>query len=394
MQTYLLEKSRVVFQAPGERNYHIFYQLCAVREKWPALMLDHQDHFRFLNQGKSPNIARVSDAENFADTVNALGTLGFTNDDVKDILTILAGILHLGNVHFQRRESEGGGSDGEESDVLADDLHLGVLCDLLQLKADEMRRWLTIRQIESVNEVVNIPMSCDAAEAARDALSKHVYAKLFQWITSVINRSLASGRKSTASFIGVLDIYGFETFQVNSFEQFCINYANEKLQLQFNQHVFKLEQEEYLREGIVWTMIDFYDNQPCIDMIEDKLGILALLDEECRMPRGSDKSWVDKITEKCAKYRHFGKPKFGGGAFLVKHFSDTVQYESLGFVEKNRDTVSKELVNVIVESRMSLCHKLMTLDDEDHSKEPEERITSGTKVIISAAKVQVYLILI
>lgn len=394
MQTYLLEKSRVVFQSPGERNYHVFYQLCAARDKYPALMLDHQDQFRFLNQGQSPTIARVSDSDNFAETLTALHTLGFAAEDVQAILTILAGVLHLGNVHFHHRHSEGGGSDGEESEVLADDLHLGVLCELLQLDAAEMRRWLTIRQIESVNEVVNIPMSRSTAEAAREALAKHIYAKLFQYIVDVINRSLSGssgGRKAEAatSFIGVLDIYGFETFQVNSFEQFCINYANEKLQQQFNQHVFKLEQEEYLREGIEWTMIDFYDNQPCIDMIEDKLGILALLDEECRMPRGSDSSWIGKIMEKCGKYRHFERPKFGGEAFLVKHFSDTVQYEAAGFVEKNRDTVSKELVNVIVESKMVFCHKLMILDEVNHLKEDEGEVGGGPKVVISAAKHQV-----
>lgn len=389
MQTYLLEKSRVVFQSNGERNYHVFYQLCAARDKWPALMLSHQDEFRFLNQGKSPNIARVSDMDSFTETLTALKTLGFTDEDVKAILTILASILHLGNVHVRRRNSDGGGSDGEESDIDADDLHLGVLCELLQLDPVEMRRWLTIRQIESVNEVVNIPMSCDHAEAARDALAKHIYAKLFQYIVDVINRSLGGGRKATVSFIGVLDIYGFETFAVNSFEQFCINYANEKLQQQFNQHVFKLEQEEYLREGIEWTMIDFYDNQPCIDMIEDKLGILALLDEECRMPRGTDTSWTGKIMEKCVKYKHFGKPKFGGEAFLVKHFSDTVQYEASGFVEKNRDTVSKELVNVIVESKMPFCHKLMILDELNSLKEEEEIGLTGAKVVISAAKMQV-----
>lgn len=141
---------------------------------------------------------------------------------------------------------------------------------------------MTTRQIESTNENVLIPMNQTASEAARDALAKHIYAKLFQHIVNVVNKSLESGRKQHC-FIGVLDIYGFETFEINSFEQFCINYANEKLQQQFNQHVFKLEQDQYLKEGIVWTMIEFYDNQPCIDLIESKLGILDLLDEECRV---------------------------------------------------------------------------------------------------------------
>lgn len=159
-------------------------------------------------------------------------------------------------------------------------------------------------------------MNQPAADAARDALAKHIYAKLFQHIVNIVNKSLESGRKQHC-FIGVLDIYGFETFETNSFEQFCINYANEKLQQQFNQHVFKLEQEQYLKEGIVWTMIEFYDNQPCIDLIESKLGILDLLDEECRVPRGSDESWVGKLNEKCSKYKHYEKTRFGTACELV-----------------------------------------------------------------------------
>lgn len=161
-------------------------------------------------------------------------------------------------------------------------MHLQVTADLLKIKADDLRRWLMMRKIESVNEYVLIPNNAGSAVAARDALAKHIYAKLFQYIVGVLNKSLNNGSKQ-CSFIGVLDIYGFETFEVNSFEQFCINYANEKLQQQFNQHVFKLEQEEYLKEGITWTMIDFYDNQPCIDLIESRLGVLDLLDEECRV---------------------------------------------------------------------------------------------------------------
>lgn len=159
-------------------------------------------------------------------------------------------------------------------------------------------------------------------------------------------------------FIGVLDIYGFETFDINSFEQFCINYANEKLQQQFNQHVFKLEQEEYLKEGIQWKMIDFYDNQPCIDLIETKLGILDLLDEECRMPKGSDKSWVEKLYDKCAKAEHFSKPRLSQTAFIVKHFADNVEYECAGFLDKNRDTVNEEQINILKASCNDLVSEL------------------------------------
>lgn len=170
---------------------------------------------------------------------------------------------------------------------------------------------MTTRQIESVNELVLIPNNIPAAETARDALAKHIYAKLFEFIVKVINRNLNFGQKLEENFIGVLDIYGFETFKVNSFEQFCINYANERLQQQFNQHVFKLEQDVYVKEGIEWTKIDFYDNQPCIDLIEAKLGILDLLDEECRVPNGSDEGWAQKLVTTCGKYKHFEKSRFG-----------------------------------------------------------------------------------
>ncbi|GAB0095574.1 unconventional myosin-Va [Sergentomyia squamirostris] len=384
MQTYLLEKSRVVFQASGERNYHIFYQLCAARDKWPELMLDHQDKFWYLNQGGSPDIPKISDVNQFSDTIGALMTLGFRQDEINDAMKILAGILHLGNVKFQPKYlPDSQEVDNEGCSTATDDLHLGILSELLQLNFGELRKWLTMRQIESVNELVEIPINKDAAEAARDALAKHIYAKLFQYIVNVVNKSLVSETKEHC-FIGVLDIYGFETFDVNSFEQFCINYANEKLQQQFNQHVFKLEQEEYLKEGITWEMIDFYDNQPCIDLIESKLGVLDLLDEECKMPRGSDESWVGKLNEKCGKYKHFGRTRFGSAGFVVEHFSDRVEYTAHGFLEKNRDTVSKELVNVFRGSRMQLCHHLMDLDSGDGEKKTQ----TGTRVVVSASRIQ------
>ncbi|XP_005184334.1 unconventional myosin-Va isoform X3 [Musca domestica] len=389
MHTYLLEKSRVVFQAMGERNYHIFYQLCSARNDHPELILDHQDKFKYLNMGQSPDIDKVSDKDQFKETIQAMDILGFDARQISDILNILAAILHLGNVKFShklKKNSEEIDPDGCE--IYHDDLHLRVLGELLKINSDELRKWLKTRQIESVNELVLIPINIATAEAARDALAKHIYARLFQYIVSVINKGLNNDRKQSC-FIGVLDIYGFETFEINSFEQFCINYANEKLQQQFNQHVFKLEQEEYLKEGISWTMIDFYDNQPCIDLIESKLGVLDLLDEECRMPKGSDESWARKLVEKCAKYSHFEKPRFGNTSFSVKHFSDTVEYDVMGFLEKNRDTVSKELVNVLRSSKMSLCKQLMEMEEIDTlSADAAKTHTLGGRVVISAARKQ------
>ncbi|XP_030388121.1 unconventional myosin-Va isoform X2 [Scaptodrosophila lebanonensis] len=389
MHTYLLEKSRVVYQAQGERNYHIFYQLCAARAKYPELVLDHQDKFEFLNMGGAPDIERVSDADQFNETVQAMTVLGFSIQQIADIVKILAGILHLGNIEVTKKYREGTDEeDSEACEIFHNDLHLQVTGDLLKVNSDDLRRWLLMRKIESVNEYVLIPNNIEMAQAARDALAKHIYAKLFQYIVGILNKSLNNGSK-LCSFIGVLDIYGFETFEVNSFEQFCINYANEKLQQQFNQHVFKLEQEEYLKEGITWTMIDFYDNQPCIDLIESRLGVLDLLDEECRMPKGSDESWAGKLIEKCNKFPHFEKPRFGTTSFFIKHFSDTVEYDVNGFLEKNRDTVSKELVSVMGLSSMSLCKQVMALEEVDTlSTDASKTTTLGGRVVISAGRKQ------
>lgn len=211
MQTYLLEKSRVVFQAPDERNYHIFYQLCAGRDKYPELMLDHPDKFKFLNQGNAPVIPKISDADEFNDTLKALSTLGFSNDEINSIIRVVAGILHLGNIHISE-------TDQENCSIASNDISLGILSDILKLNKDDLRHWLTNRQIESFNDTVLIPMNKQAAEAARDALAKHIYSKIFHHIVRTVNRNLINERKED-NFIGVLDIYGFETFEINSFEQ-------------------------------------------------------------------------------------------------------------------------------------------------------------------------------
>jgi myosin-5 len=211
MQTYLLEKSRVVFQAPDERNYHIFYQMCAGRDKFPELMLDHPDKFRFLNQGEAPNIPKISDAREFEETLKALTTLGFSNEEINNIIRILAGVLHLGNINID----DGG---GEACSIASNNISLSIMSDILKLNKAELLQWLTTRQIESFNDTVLIPMNKASAEAARDALAKHIYSKIFHYIVQAVNRNLINPRKED-NFIGVLDIYGFETFDINSFEQ-------------------------------------------------------------------------------------------------------------------------------------------------------------------------------
>ncbi|CAH1990989.1 unnamed protein product [Acanthoscelides obtectus] len=379
MRTYLLEKSRVVFQAPDERNYHIFYQLCAARDRLKHLSLEHQNNFSYLNQGESPDVTGVNDLEAFEETVNALNMLCFTETEQDDMFKILAAILHLGNISFKKCLVKMDNEQGQEGCKMEEtNKYMKKFAELLQIDEEEMRQWLCTRKLVSMRDVFLKPMSVEEAIISRDALAKHIYAELFNWIVLVINKVLESNLPKH-KFIGILDIYGFETFETNSFEQFCINYANEKLQQQFNLHVFKLEQEEYIKEGIAWKMIDFCDNQPCIDLIEAKLGILDLLDEECKMPRGTDATWTEKLYSKCAKYPHFSKGRFGSSCFVIDHFADKVQYNSSGFLEKNRDTVMDDQISVIKRSRNHLVKTLFASD-------AQKLAPPGTKLKISSAK--------
>ncbi|KAM5172128.1 unconventional myosin-Va isoform 1-T1 [Mantella aurantiaca] len=374
MRTYLLEKSRVVFQAEEERNYHIFYQLCASASlpEFNILKLRSANSFHYTKQGRSPVIDGVDDAKELRNTRKACALLGIGDQYQLGIFRILAAILHFGNVEFKSRDSDS---------CLVPPKHepLIIFCDLMGVDYEEMSHWLCHRKLVTAAETYIKPISRLQATNARDALSKHIYAYLFNWIVCHVNKALLSSAKQN-SFIGVLDIYGFETFEINSFEQFCINYANEKLQQQFNLHVFKLEQEEYMKEQIPWTLIDFYDNQPCINLIEAKMGILDLLDEECKMPKGTDNTWAQKLYNTHLKTCPlFEKPRLSNVAFIIKHFADKVEYQCEGFLEKNKDTVFEEQVKVLKASKFKLLTELF--QDDEQTKSPTSATASGRTLL-------------
>ncbi|KAG1849065.1 myosin 5 [Suillus tomentosus] len=346
IRTYLLERSRIVFQPTTERNYHIFYQLCAgapSKERKDLGLDPDVTKFHYLKQGgpTSTPISGVDDAEEFRATQQALSTVGISVEKQWAVFRLLSALLHLGNVKVTQTRNDSAIDDADPALLLA--------TRFLGVNFADFKKWTVKKQIVTRSEKIVTALNAAQATVVRDSVAKFVYACLFEWLVAIVNESLAGENGDAAEraemFIGVLDIYGFEHFQKNSFEQFSINYANEKLQQEFNSHVFKLEQEEYVKEEINWTFIDFSDNQPCIDVIEGKLGVLALLDEESRLPSGSDASFLQKLSSQLLKPSNkdvFKKPRFGNSAFTIAHYAHDVTYEVEGFLEKNRDTVPDE----------------------------------------------------
>ncbi|KFW02336.1 Unconventional myosin-Vb, partial [Eurypyga helias] len=381
IKTYLLEKSRVTFQAKAERNYHIFYQLCAsaTLPELQSLSLRGSESFHYTCQGRCAAAQRANDAADLDSTRHAFSLLGIPEADQLELFRILASILHLGNIVVRGKDRRGDGCFVEPADEA-----LELFCTLLGVESLQVTRWLCHRKLVTASETYLKPLSRQQALDSRDALAKHMYGQVFRWIVSRVNRALRSLEGHHTS-VGILDIYGFEMFELNSFEQFCINYANEKLQQLFNLHVFKLEQEEYVTEEIPWVFVDFCDNQPCIELIEGRLGILDLLNEECKMPQGSDGSWAQKLYQTHLGSSHFQKPKRPMDAFVVCHFAGKVEYQCDGFVEKNRDAVPEELVGLLRASKSGLLAELF-LEEGDGHVSLQSRRSSGPRMGVRSSR--------
>jgi myosin-5 len=303
-------------------------------------------NFHYLNQSGTGIIPGVDDVAEFEITQRSLSTVGIAVQMQWQIFRLLAALLHIGNIQVTGR------TDAVVSDS---DPALITATKLLGIELPEFRKWIIKKQIITRSEKIVTNLNVTQAQVVKDSVAKYVYANLFDWLVSIINQSLSAPQvDDIKTFIGVLDIYGFEHFKKNSFEQFCINYANEKLQQEFNQHVFKLEQEEYIREEINWKFIEFSDNQKCIEMIEGKMGILSLLDEESRLPSGTDQGYCNKLYttfDKPPFKDYFKKPRFSNSAFTVVHYAHDVQYESEGFLDKNKDTVPDEHLVLLQSSK-------------------------------------------
>ncbi|XP_077626307.1 unconventional myosin-VI isoform X2 [Crocuta crocuta] len=393
---YLLEKSRICVQGKEERNYHIFYRLCAgasedIREKFH---LSSPDNFRYLNRGctryfanketdkqilqnrKSPEYLKagslkdplLDDHGDFIRMCTAMKKIGLDDEEKLDLFRVVAGVLHLGNIDFEEAGSTSGGCNLKNKSTQA----LEYCAELLGLDQDDLRVSLTTRVMLTTaggtkGTVIKVPLKVEQANNARDALAKTVYSHLFDHVVNRVNQCFPF--ETSSYFIGVLDIAGFEYFEHNSFEQFCINYCNEKLQQFFNERILKEEQELYQKEGLGVNEVHYVDNQDCIDLIEAKLvGILDILDEENRLPQPSDQHFTSAVHQKHKEHFRLTIPRKSKLAvhrnirddegFIIRHFAGAVCYETTQFVEKNNDALHMSLESLICESRDKFIREL------------------------------------
>uniref|UniRef100_A0A672LQ48 Unconventional myosin-Ih-like n=1 Tax=Sinocyclocheilus grahami TaxID=75366 RepID=A0A672LQ48_SINGR len=353
--SYLLEKSRVVHQNHGERNFHIFYQLVEGGEdellRWLGLERNCQN-YRFLIQGECAKVSSINDKSDWKTVQKALIIIEFSEKDIEDLFAILASVLHLGNVHF-------GAS---------------ALGYLLGIPSNMLREGLTHRKIEAKAEEVLSPFTAEHAKYARDALAKAIYGRTFSWLVNKINESLANKDSTRKTVIGLLDIYGFEVFDMNSFEQFCINFCNEKLQQLFIQLTLKSEQEEYEMEGIEWEPVPYFNNKIICDLVEEKhRGIISILDEECLRPgEATDFTFLEKLEEKMCGHPHFVTHKLADqktrktlerGEFRLLHYAGEVTYSVAGNCSL--------LFKVMRQSKNSIIQHCFHAIEPDGKKRPE-----------------------
>uniref|UniRef100_A0A3Q3RR61 Myosin IXB n=1 Tax=Mastacembelus armatus TaxID=205130 RepID=A0A3Q3RR61_9TELE len=364
VEKYLLEKSRLVSREKNERNYHVFYYLllgASEEERKEFKLLPPEDYFYLKQQN-----FKIEDEEDlrhdFERLQQAMEMVGFLPSTKKQIFSVLSAILYLGNVTYRRKSTgRDEGLDVGPPEVLA------TLSDLLKVKEELLVEALTKRKTVTVNDKLILPYSHSEAITARDSMAKSLYSALFDWIVLRINHALLNKKDMEESVpclsIGVLDIFGFEDFENNSFEQFCINYANEQLQYYFNNHIFTLEQEEYQAEGITWHNIDYTDNVGCIHLISKKpTGLFYLLDEESNFPHATDETLLAKFKQQHQGNKYFVPTPVMEPAFVIQHFAGKVKYQIKDFREKNTDHMRPDIVALLRSSDRAYVRQLIGMD--------------------------------
>merc|ERR1719193_2871061 len=352
IETYLLEKARIIRQQPDERTFHIFYQLLtgASKQLKADYILEDARNYTFMTKG-AVRVPGIEDVEEFQMTQNAMKVMGMSDDDLNSVFRVISASMLFGNMEFKQERNS-------DQATLPDNTVAQKVAHLLGIQVTDLTRAFLKPRIKVGRDYVTKAQTKEQVEFAIEAIGKATYERLFKWIVTRINRSLDRTKRQGASFIGILDIAGFEIFEMNSFEQLCINYTNEKLQQLFNHTMFILEQEEYKREGIEWKFIDFgLDLQPTIDLLEKPMGILALLDEECWFPKANDASFVDKITKSHSQHPKFKKPEFRSNSdFALIHYAGRVDYSSDQWLMKNMAPLNENVVALLQNSTDSFVN--------------------------------------
>ncbi|XP_071180083.1 unconventional myosin-Ic-like [Mytilus edulis] len=391
---YLLEKSRVVHHSEGERNFHIFYQL--VQGATPMLLSKLKiqkdpELYHYLKQGNSTKVDSLNDHKDFHAMKEAMEVCDFSKQDQDAVFSIVGSVLHLGNVKFEDKK------DGEA--FICDKAPVEIISQLLGCPEEILVSALQNKTIEAMGEKMKSSLTKEQALYARDALAKGVYDRLFTWIVQKINESLSSRRRSKCNLMGLLDIYGFEIVGVNSFEQFCINFCNEKLQQLFIELTLKSEQEEYQREGIEWEPVHYFNNKIICDLVEGKpIGIITLLDEECLRPGDTtDITFLDKLSETIGTHPHFlcharadnsTRKTIARDEFRLIHYAGEVTYNAKGFLDKNNDLLFRDLKEAMSETTNPILSKCFPKSELYNKKRPD---TAGTQFKNSLSQLMVIL---